>query len=294
MKSTKNSGLPKTELATGKIISPSRIAAFLECGEAHRLRYDEGIQARRPPLCEAALLGKYIHDYMEEILQNGFPDVYNVDLQPAPLGIAMRAVRWLQKRFKTIEVVGTEFKVSADLPDASLGAIGGQVDALLRLDDKLVLIDWKTTKYLPQDTLDLSHQTAAYLYCLREAGIKPDRAGLFYIRSEAVNVKYTAKGVISKQSKLDHETIEKLGLDMKQTSDWQSDFTAPVNWDMVDALVANMQVAVRNMAIEQPMHIRASTFGCMRCEFLSLCLAKLRGEDPSNLTKIFFETRTKR
>ena len=294
MKSTKNSGLPKTELATGKIISPSRIAAFLECGEAHRLRYGEGIQARRPPPNDAAELGKKIHDAIEDQLINGTWAPFGSRSATPADAIASRAIRWLRKRFKTIEVAGTEFKVSADLPDTSLGAIGGQVDALLRLDGKLVLIDWKTTKYLPQDTLDLSHQTAAYLYCLREAGLKPDSAGLFYIRSEVPEIKYTAKGIVSKQSKLDHETIEQLRLDMKQTADWQSDFTAPVNWDMVDALVENMQVAIRNMKIEQPMHIRASTFGCMRCEFLPLCSAKLRGEDPSNLTKIFFETRTKR
>ena len=109
-------------------------------------------------LKQSAGLGTHMHDIIERLLRDEDVNEY-MDDQYEP---AVRA--WLKWRARFIEwqLVGTEVGVYCD---GRFGAFAGQVDALFKLGDDYMVVDWKTSSGLYDSSF---LQVGAYAHALKD------------------------------------------------------------------------------------------------------------------------------
>jgi len=111
---------------------------------------------------EAGLIGTLLHILIQAHIQ-GF-DVDTKDFTPNQEKQALLAftgyLNWVKK---------TEFKALASeltLVNEEL-RVGGTIDCIARIDDKLVVVDWKSSKYGPYPEMIV--QLGAYVYMYESA-----------------------------------------------------------------------------------------------------------------------------
>jgi len=115
-------------------------------------------------------IGKLLHAYIQADLEGAVVD--EVGYTPEQIGLAKKSfaqyLRW--KDGKQIKAIKTEYVMVSEKYK-----YGGTLDALLEIDGKLTLLDWKTSTHI---SLDYKLQIAAYLYLLQEQNITPSRVGV--------------------------------------------------------------------------------------------------------------------
>jgi len=200
---------PATERAGPKYLSPSSASTFRQCRRRWQFRY---IERRPDPPGIPALVGTFVHRVLEDLLH--LPPVDRTvdtarklsraiwpEVEDHDAFIAMkldendaRGVRWRSWRLVEayfamedpvdVHVVQREQRIECDLDGVPFV---GVVDRIERLDDQLVVTDYKTGRAPNQRyEADRLRQVLLYAAALDEVGQRPNSARLMYIGSRSV------------------------------------------------------------------------------------------------------------
>ena len=147
-------------------------------------------------LTQSAELGTHMHDIIERLLRDEDVNDY-MDDQYEP---AVRA--WLKWRARFIEwqLVGTEVGVYCD-GASRFDGFAGQVDALFKLGNDYMVVDWKTSSGLYDSSF---LQVGAYAHALRDMyAIHPDTQVTFGGFSQGSKVKACVVRLVNDYPKIE-------------------------------------------------------------------------------------------
>jgi len=216
---------PPSERPGPKYLSPSSASTFRQCQRRWQFRY---IERRPDPPGIPALVGTFVHRVLEDLLHLPPADrtieisrklarAIWPEVQDHAAFVAMklddaaaRDVRW--KAWRLIEayfsmedpvdvhVVQREQRIECELDGVPFV---GVVDRVERLDDRLVVTDYKTgrapNKRYEADRL---RQVLLYAAALDEVGQRPSSARLMYIGSRSVECAVSSEAMDEVRSEL--------------------------------------------------------------------------------------------
>jgi len=209
---------PAAERTGPKYLSPSSASTFRQCRRRWQFRY---IERRPDPPGIPALVGTFVHRVLEDLLH--LPPVDRTvdtarklaraiwpEVEAHEAFIAMkldnadaRGVRWRSWRLVEayfamedpveVHVVQREQRIECELGGVPFV---GVVDRIERLDEQLVVTDYKTGRAPNQRyEADRLRQVLLYAAALDEVGQRPDSARLMYIGSRSVGCEVSSEAM---------------------------------------------------------------------------------------------------
>lgn len=197
-------------------ISVSRAGSYANCNQYYKYKYHLKIASPEPEF-EHFIYGKFIHKIIEEYTKNKgkkevkeiMQEIYKEGLEEKPINLSPMYKKRIEPDvsnfLKLTKKIGFDGEVekdfSIDLDEPNKKLVVGFIDRLIHHNDKIIIVDYKTTKQGPwrktPETITGDLQLQCYCWvAMREYEVPAEKisAGLYYLLDgQMVAAKFSEK-----------------------------------------------------------------------------------------------------